>query len=119
MVLIIGGAYQGKTDFAKERFAVRDEEIFTCTRETEPDWNARCLRRMEEYVWRCVREGKAPELRFRPDAVVIADDIFCGVVPLDPAERAWREECGRYLGRIARESEKVYRIFCGLEKCLK
>lgn len=30
MVLIIGGAYQGKTAYAQTKYALRDAEIFTC-----------------------------------------------------------------------------------------
>ena len=31
MILIIGGAYQGKLDFARETFGAAPEEIFTCS----------------------------------------------------------------------------------------
>ena len=31
MILIFGGAYQGKLDFAKEKFNISDEEVFECT----------------------------------------------------------------------------------------
>ena len=33
MKLIIGGAYQGKRDFAKAAFHLTDAQIFTCTGE--------------------------------------------------------------------------------------
>ena len=31
MILIIGGAYQGKLEYAKSQYQVTDAEIFTCT----------------------------------------------------------------------------------------
>ena len=31
MVLIIGGAYQGKLDFAKSAFGLSESDVFTCT----------------------------------------------------------------------------------------
>ena len=31
MILIIGGAYQGKLDYARTAFALRENEIFTCS----------------------------------------------------------------------------------------
>ena len=31
MILIIGGAYQGKLDFAKEAFGITAADVFTCT----------------------------------------------------------------------------------------
>ena len=30
MILIIGGAYQGKLEYVKERFAIKEEDIFSC-----------------------------------------------------------------------------------------
>ena len=30
MILIIGGAWQGKLDFAKEAFGITDADVFTC-----------------------------------------------------------------------------------------
>ena len=46
MVLIIGGAYQGKTAYAQTKYALRDAEIFTCEGEAL-DLTARCLRHVE------------------------------------------------------------------------
>lgn len=119
MDLIIGGAYQGKKDFAKEHFGLSAKDIYTCTCDGEPDWNARCIEHLEQYVLYCVRIGTAPKTDFRPDAVLIGDDIFCGVVSVDPVERAWREETGRYFGRLSQSAETVHRLFCGLPMQLK
>lgn len=35
MILIFGGAYQGKLDFAKKKFGVTDRQVFTCTEDFE------------------------------------------------------------------------------------
>jgi adenosyl cobinamide kinase/adenosyl cobinamide phosphate guanylyltransferase len=53
------------------------------------------------------------------DKVILADDIFCGLVPMDAAQRAWREETGRALALLAREAQEVVRVFCGLAARLK
>lgn len=119
MDLIIGGAYQGKLDYARKTFGVTEEDIYICTPDIEPDWTKRCLVRMEEYVLYCVRRGVPCEELFREDAVLIGRDIFCGVVPMDPMERAWREETGRYYARLSRQAESVTRLFCGLPQTLK
>ena len=119
MVFISGGAYQGKLAFAKENCAVRDDEVFVCTEDAEPDWNSRCVTHLERYVYFCVKNDRLPEDRFRADAVLMGDDIFCGVVPIDPLERAWREETGRFYGRLSSCAEKVFRLFCGLPLELK
>ena len=56
MVLIIGGAYQGKTAYAQTKYALRDAEIFTCEGEAL-DLTARCLRHLERFALACVRAG--------------------------------------------------------------
>jgi len=119
MDLVIGGAFQGKLDYARETFTLREEEICTCTPDAEPDWSARCIRRLEEYVLYCVRRGIPCEDKYRPDAVLIGRDIFCGVVPMDPVERAWREETGRFYSRLSRSADSVTRLFCGIPQRLK
>lgn len=119
MDLIIGGAYQGKLAYARERFGIEEEEIDICTAGQEPDFTKRCLVHYEKYVLRCLREGKAAKPKLREDAVIVAEDIFCGVVSIDTEIRAWREETGRALTSLARTSDSVTRVFCGLPLVLK
>ena len=122
MVLIIGGAYQGKTAYAQTKYALRDAEIFTCEGEAL-DLTARCLRHLERFALACVRAGKEPADVLAGLAlsgkVLICEDISCGVVPMDAAERAWRERHGALLQQLSRRSETVIRIFCGLPQQLK
>ena len=56
MVLIIGGAYQGKTAYAQTKYALRDAEIFTCEG-IELDRTARCIRHLERFARACTDEG--------------------------------------------------------------
>ena len=49
-----------------------------------------------------------------PDAVIVADEIGCGVVPVDGNDRAWREAAGRALCVLAQRSETVTRVICGI-----
>lgn len=119
MDLIIGGAYQGKMDYARRQYGLSDEDIFTCTENREIDISKRCICHLEEYVLACVRAGMKPQSAFRPDAVLICRDISCGVVPMDPVLRAWREETGRMLNALTPQAEHVIRIFCGLPQILK
>ncbi len=120
MDLIIGGAYQGKLDYARGAFSLAEEDICICTPEAEPDFTRRCLCGYENYILRCLRQGRDPDPgALRPDAVVVADDIFCGVVPVDGEVRAWREACGRALTALALGAGSVTRLFCGLPLRLK
>lgn len=117
MVLVIGGAFQGKLDFAKAKFNLTEENICDCGKET--DLSKQCLYHFEKYVLSCVEAGKPVDFTPKADQIIICEDIFCGVVPVDPKLRAWREETGRVCARLSKESDEVYRIFCGLEQRIK
>jgi len=119
MDLIIGGAYQGKLAYAKERFGLKEEDIWSCHADGESDVSRRCLDHVQETVLYALRAGKTPEIDFRPDAVILCDDIFCGVVPENAETRAWREQTGRLLGELARRANTVTRVFCGIPQRLK
>lgn len=125
MNLIIGGAFQGKRDFAKRKYHLTDEQVFTCTAQGEADFSAPCIAGLEEFVFYCVRHGKDAVAFFEThraawqNSVLICGDISCGVVPMEAENRAWREETGRLCAYLAGEAQQVYRIFCGLEQRLK
>ena len=124
MVLIIGGAYQGKLDFAIAAFALGEGDIFTC-QGTKIDFSKACVNALEEFTWACAQEGTDPVAFFRANrekwknSVLICQDLFCGVVPMEPRERQWRQDTGRLCQYLAWEAERVSRIFCGLEQRLK
>lgn len=115
--LVIGGAYQGKTSWAKKEFALSDSEISVCNPDFPPDFSKRCISHYENYVAYCLKNNLRPETRFSDDKIIICDDIFCGVVPIDAFQRKLREETGLSLQKIA-ENAEVTRIFCGLPQKL-
>ena len=113
--LIIGGSYQGKTAFAKERFLISDSEICVCTQKKAPDFSKKCLSHYENYVAFCLKNKIEPKTDFSAQdnpKIIICDDIFCGVVPIDTFQRKLREKTGLALQKIAKSAE-VYRVFCG------
>ncbi len=124
MILIIGGAYQGKLAYAKKAYRVGETDIFTCTG-PEIDFSKRCVQRIEEFVYGCLRAGKDPKAYLEAhkgewkDSIFICRDIFCGVVPMEPETREWRQETGRFCQYLTGEAERVHRMFCGLEQRLK
>lgn len=54
-----------------------------------------------------------------PDAIVTADEIGCGIVPMETFERDYRETDGRVCQRIAAFAEEVHRVTCGLGMRIK
>ena len=124
MILIIGGAYQGKLDFAKEAFGITDEDVFVC-KDSEIDFSKRCVYALEKFTLACVREGKDPASYLQEhreawdDSIFICQDFICGVVPMEAEARAWRQITGRLAQYLSQEADRVSRIFCGLEQRLK
>ena len=51
--------------------------------------------------------------------VVVCNEVGCGVIPLEAAERLHREAVGRLCCQLAREAQAVYRVTCGLGMRLK
>lgn len=125
MELIIGGAFQGKTAFAKENFGISDEDIIVCEKESEPGFDKKCITHLERFSYWCVEHGFEPSEYFYEhaenlfDKIIVCDDISCGVVPINKTERAWREANGRLLIKLSKDAEHVTRIFCGLSQRLK
>lgn len=122
MHLIIGGAYQGKTDYARAQYSLADEDIYTCCGEEIPQ-DAKALCHLERFARACAAQGRSAVAAWKElgisSEVVICDDVFCGIVPMEPEERLWREETGRLLTAIAADAARVTRIFCGLPMELK
>ena len=126
MVLIIGGSYQGKLDFARENYGLAEDEIFICGDDTAAiDFSRRCIAYIDRFALNRVRAGREPAEAFsetsglRRDAILIATDISGGVVPMDPTLRAWREANGRMVNALAARADAVWRLFCGIPQRIK
>ena len=124
MLLVIGGACQGKLDYVRTNCSVCEEEIVICA-DTAPDWSKRALVHLERFSLACVREGLEPLDVLRDgctdvrDKIFVANDISSGVVPTDAVLREWRDAHGRMLNALAKEADSVVRLFCGLPQVLK
>jgi len=116
MILILGGAWQGKLTYAMEQYGFSKEECLDLA-ENDPMPGYRCYYHLEAWTERCETPGEYTEL-FR-NAVVISREIGSGVVPMEQSERFWRERHGRYLRVLSKEAEQVIRLFCGLPEVLK
>ena len=120
MILIIGGAYQGKLDFAKDTFGITDADIHICD-PGKIDFSKRCIYKIEEFTFGHLNPidcFKANRDRWE-NSILICEDIFCGVVPMGAEKRACRQRTARLCQYLAAEATHVSRIFCGLEQRLK
>lgn len=126
MILIFGGAYQGKLDYALNNYNLTEKDVYHCDMETMViNFDKKIIADMEKFVLACVREDiNAKEClednieRMR-DKIIIFDDISQGVVPMDKIERAWREMTGRCMTYMGQEADEVIRVFCGIGSKVK
>ena len=109
MILVIGGAYQGKTEYVKKHFG-EDYEI----------WN-----QYHETVWQQMVDKKNPleeakkEFRGQEKLVIISNEVGYGLIPIGAFERKYREAVGRVNCFFAGEAKQVIRVVCGVGNRIK
>ena len=103
MKLYIGGAYQGQEELAAlenpgaEIVYAFHEEV---RRQTDAGRDARAF--------------AAQICAEKPNAVIVANEVGAGIVPIDARARAFRESVGRALCVIAQACDEVVRVVCGI-----
>ena len=116
MTLIIGGAGQGKLAYALSQLHMEMDQVARDPWEGKP-----ILSGLE--TWLRDETDPMPALeRFlteRPGAVILCDEVGCGVVPMDREDRAWRERVGRTCCALAERANCVIRLYCGIPSILK
>ena len=126
MILIIGGVYQGKLAYALDRFNLTENDIYKCSEDdiTAPA-DRKIIYEIEKWILSLVKTESDVDSAVRKlindtnDAVVICNDISCGIVPLNPTERKWREAVGRSMAELSKVSSEVIRLFCGIPTRIK
>lgn len=121
MILIVGGAFQGKKKYAMQTLGLSEED-FTDGSTCKPEeiFAAKAVSHFQEYIRRCMQQGQevsslAEELGKRnPDAVILANEMGSGVVPADAFDRAYREAVGRTCCELAKQAKEVHRVICGI-----
>lgn len=126
MILIYAGAYQGKLDFARKNFGIKDGDICYCNSDMESiDFGKKVIYGLEKFIYGYEKRGKSADeyikaqLPLMKDKIIICEDISRGLVPMDKLERAWRETNGRVVNAVAAEADEVYTVFCGIESRIK
>ena len=136
MILVFGGAYQGKLAYALDKFDIAAEDVYRCSRDGELDLDKTVIYGLEEFVYWCTENGVEAKtvLESRFDTteadpylgtlagtgkIFIACDVSQGLVPMDATDRAFREMMGRTLLHLSKEADEVHRVFCGIGQRLK
>ena len=121
MILLFGGAYQGKLAYALDRFGLTGDDVYRCAEDDAAMPEAKKLiYEIDLWILALVKaDADAAEavqrfINAHSGAVVICNDISGGVVPVDPVLRKWRETVGRSMAALSRASDEVIRLFCGI-----
>lgn len=122
MRLIIGGANQGKLEWVLQQNHFTDKDVAETAEQAcvHPVLNG-----LQDVVKQWLSVGKNPAvemqkiLKVNPDLIIICNEVGSGLVPMEPFERTWREETGRLCCFLAKEAQRVDRVFCGIAVTLK
>jgi len=143
MELFLGGAFQGKLGYVKSLYP--DSEIFDESNFEELSGAENkflilnnfhlvvknllapytdCYQKnggigTESEIEKSVEEKIFRIAEKNPEIKIISDEIGSGIVPFERSDRLWRDISGRILVKIAKKSEKVVRIICGIPNRIK
>ena len=124
MILVFGGAYNGKLSYVKNKYKINNEDIFYCNCD-KLNFNKKVISGFHIFVRERILNNKdvlnyiEDNIENLKDKIIITDDIGSGIVPLEKKDRVWRDEHGRAIQYLTLNSEKVIRVFLGIEKVLK
>ncbi len=130
MIFITGGRAQGKSAFARalyrERYGVQAARVADGRKDApEEALRAPLVLHLELFVRKLMEQGEDPNLfierflRENPDAVAAADEVGCGIVPMEAFERSFRDAAGNAAVRLAASSILVYRVLAGIPVLIK
>ena len=142
MELFLGGAFQGKLEYVKSLYPeseIFDEKNFEELSSAEKSLAilnnfhlvvknllapyTNCYQKngieSENEIQESVEDKIFKIIEKNPEIKVISDEIGSGIVPFERSDRLWRDISGRILVKIAKKSEKVVRIICGIPQRIK
>ena len=124
MNFVFGGRFQGKLEYAKGLYGrgltVADLRDYNDCNYVKAAEDADILVNLHEAIKTLIIKGESPWDYFNANIesfrgnVLIGDEIGCGIVPIDPILRDWRDETGRIYQLIASKAERVDRVWAGI-----
>ncbi|MGL4790992.1 MAG: bifunctional adenosylcobinamide kinase/adenosylcobinamide-phosphate guanylyltransferase [Anaerotignaceae bacterium] len=104
IIFVTGGAYQGKTEFAK----TLGQPVLNGLHLVIEGW---------------LKEGKDINIELEKiltgDITIVCNELGCGIVPLDKFQRELREVVGRAACNVAKKADIVYRVQAGIPEEIK
>jgi adenosyl cobinamide kinase/adenosyl cobinamide phosphate guanylyltransferase len=113
MILVVGGAHQGKSEYVKENFGsgytIIHQYHLKVKEQLENGKNP--VTEAEKLLSEEEKQGK--------ELIIISDELGYGLVPVDAFEREYREQNGRVNCCFAKHAGQVIRVICGIGTKIK
>lgn len=136
MKMVIGGTFQGKLAYAKARYQVTDGWVDGAQCEVEALERCKGVYHFHELVrsmikasekdqsWIASADNQAETFAAwlyekNPEIIIVTNELGYGIVPMDQFDREYREMTGRICCALAKRSEEVVRVACGLGMVIK
>lgn len=126
MILVTGGAFQGKKEYVASRFQIAAEEMADgehCS--WQEIASCRCLYHFHLLVRRMMQNGEDSFdlcdllMEENPNVIIVTNELGYGIVPMERFDREYREKCGRICCELAKEANEVHRVVCGIGEVIK
>lgn len=135
MKFIIGGAYQGKTAYVQTQLGI--DKRYILKMEEEQDMEAvltalcdvtadlQCVTQFHlliRHAMACawdIDDFVEKMLLAHPHIIIVMNEVGSGIIPLEKAEREYREQVGRTGCMLAARADQVIRVTCGIGTRLK
>lgn len=122
MVLIIGGRFQGKYVYLE---SLTNKKILDCSKGFKGSIiNKEVIYGLESYIKTYMESGGAietllAEVDLWQAEYIVGCEIGLGVVPMDPFERAYRDNVGLIYQKLVKRANLVTRVFAGIPVNIK
>ena len=121
MILITGGAFQGKCSYAKQEYGVAQQNIVDGeVSDKEVLFHAEVIDHFHLFIQKMIENQENTKLFLEellvknPEVIIITTELGCGIVPINAKDRAFREEMGRISVFLAKRAKRVIRMICGI-----
>ena len=113
MILVVGGRASGKRTYISG-LGFSPDDMADGVFDEKP-----VLLNLQDLLRNDLRDPEEIAALLADKQVVSCCEVGNGIVPLDPAERAWRETVGRTSNLLAEHADTVVRMVCGIPQILK
>lgn len=111
MIFVIGGIGAGKRKFVQQHFGYKADDFTDCLDNKGSVFYNLHGQNCEDVEFMLEKlNGKA---------VIICNELGCGLVPMEKEQRVHREAVGRLSIEIGKKADEVYRVYAGIGTRIK